>query len=139
MTGCRGRRICGIVFAAVGAILVAGVAGQEYTIDRYTVDGGGAMRSTSRGIELSGTAAQPDAGTLRGGKFELHGGFWFPISKGDCEEDGDVDLFDYDVFEGCLAGPAGAAPAGVCRCFDVNGSNRVDLLDWSLIQTGFTG
>src|SRR5687767_8946379 len=48
---------------------------QAYSIDWYTVDGGG---GTSEGgiYSISGTAGQPDAGVHSGGVFELDGGFW---------------------------------------------------------------
>ena len=126
-----------ITFGAV-AVLAAGVFGQEYTIDRHTIDGGGVMRSTGGDFELSGTTGQPDAGVLQGGEFTLTGGFWFETPPGDCQQDGDVDLLDYDAFEVCLAGPGGISPTGTCRCFDVNRSGRVDLVDYSIIQTTFT-
>jgi hypothetical protein len=60
------------VFASFGVLL-----GQDYTIDWYTIDGGGAMFSTGGELEVSGTIGQPDAGgPLTGGQFELIGGFW---------------------------------------------------------------
>ena len=126
-----------ITFAAV-AVFAVGVFGQEFTIDRHTIDGGGVMRSTGGDFELSGTIGQPDAGVLQGDEFTLTGGFWFETPLGDCQEDGDVDLLDYDLFESCVAGPSGSAPTGICRCFDVDRSGRVDLIDYSIIQTTFT-
>jgi hypothetical protein len=54
---------------------------------------------------LSGTVAQPDAGLLAGGPFELTGGFWFATVPGDCGKDGAVDLTNYVAFETCLSGP----------------------------------
>jgi hypothetical protein len=47
-----------------------------YSIDWYTIDGGGAMNSTGGSYSLSGSIGQPDAGTLSGGSYQLNGGFW---------------------------------------------------------------
>lgn len=49
---------------------------QTYTLDWWTVDGGGGSVSTSGGYSLGGTAGQPDAGVLAGGGYTLGGGFW---------------------------------------------------------------
>ncbi len=111
---------------------------QDFDLSWFTIDGGGEMFSTGGDFELRGTIGQPDAGVLSGAEFELSGGFWFPIPPGDCEDDGDVDLFDYDQFESCLTGPDGSV-ATECRCFDVNRNGTVDLLDFAVAQRNFTG
>jgi hypothetical protein len=49
---------------------------QTYTLDWWTVDGGGGTFSTGGGYSLGGTAGQPDAGVLAGGGYTLGGGFW---------------------------------------------------------------
>jgi hypothetical protein len=54
----------------------AGPAAAQFTISRFTVDGGGATRSSGGAFALGGTAGQPDAGRLSGGSFTLSGGFW---------------------------------------------------------------
>lgn len=48
---------------------------QSFTIDWYTIDGGGGT-STGGVYSVSGTIGQPDAGTLTGGPYTLRGGFW---------------------------------------------------------------
>ena len=49
---------------------------QSYSIDWFTVDGGGGT-STNAQFTVSGTAGQPDAGgPMTGGNFSLTGGFW---------------------------------------------------------------
>ena len=111
---------------------------QGFEIDRPTIDGGGEMHSTGGDFELSGTIGQPDAGVMTGDDFELSGGFWFPIPLGDCEDDGDVDLFDHGRFTGCLTG-AGGVVTPECRCFDIDRNKTVDLGDFAVIQIGFTG
>ena len=51
----------------------------EEDIDWRTIDGGGAVKTTGGGWELSGTIGQPDAGAptgMSGGTFSLSGGYW---------------------------------------------------------------
>jgi hypothetical protein len=50
-----------------------------------------------------------------------------------------VDLYDYAAFESCMSGPGVASPAGGCACFDLDRSGAVDLADFALVQTMFTG
>ncbi len=128
--------------ALIPLITAAVVIAQEIEMSRWTIDGGGVMRSTDlpgADLELSGTIGQPDAGTMSGGEFTLTGGFWLATPPGDCEDDGDVDLADYALFQACMTGPAGAPPTGDCRCFDVNRSGTVDLADYAVIQAAHTG
>lgn len=47
-----------------------------YTIDWYTIDGGGTMSTSGGAYTLSGTIGQYDAGTQSGGDYKLNGGFW---------------------------------------------------------------
>ncbi len=44
----------------------------EFEITRWTMDGGGVMRSTGGEFEHSGTIGQPDGGLMTGGEFELN-------------------------------------------------------------------
>jgi len=51
-----------------------------YSIDWYTIDGGG--RSSSGGTySLDGLIGQPAAGSLSGGSYTLTGGFWGGIAS----------------------------------------------------------
>lgn len=120
------------------ACFVAFALGQEFEINRSTVDGGGVMRSTGGEFDLSGTIGQPDAGATTGGAFELTGGFWFALAAGDCNEDGSVSLFDHADFLGCETGPASGPPIKRCRCFDMDQSGTVDLADFAVVQVSFT-
>ncbi|UCE61750.1 MAG: hypothetical protein JSU63_08370, partial [Phycisphaerales bacterium] len=117
---------------------VLGAFGQEFELTRWTVDGGGAMFSTGGEFDLSGTIGQPDAGVMSGETFELAGGFWFPLTAGDCDSDGGVSLFDYDDFEPCLSGPNGGVTLD-CRCQDIDRDGDVDLWDAASFQRSFTG
>ena len=70
-------RIAGAV-----AVLCGGAAAyaQPYSINWYTIDGGGGT-STGGAYTLSGTIGQPDAGTMTGGVYTLAGGFWAGIGS----------------------------------------------------------
>ncbi len=52
---------------------------QSYSIDWYTIDGGGGT-STGGVYSVTGTIGQPDAGTMAGGNYTLQGGFWGVIA-----------------------------------------------------------
>lgn len=54
---------------------IASVSAQSYSIDFFTIDGGGGTSSGGQ-FSVSGTISQPDAGKLTGGQFTLDGGFW---------------------------------------------------------------
>ncbi len=63
--------------ASNARILSAAPRTTVYTIDWYTVDGGGdASASTSPVYSLTGTIGQPDAGTSDGIPYDVEGGFW---------------------------------------------------------------
>lgn len=115
----------------------------DYDLSWFTVDGGGAMRSTGGDFELSGTIGQPDAGGPMVGSpesgYEVTGGFWFEIAPGDCNSDGGVNLFDHDAFLSCIEGPAGGPLATECVCFDLDGNGTVDMRDFRWFQRRFSG
>lgn len=50
-------------------------AAQNYSIDWFTIDGGGGA-SSGGAFTVSGTIGQPDAGQMSGGSFTVTGGFW---------------------------------------------------------------
>ena len=131
-----------LVLAISTVVFFAGFAsaqtGGGYDLTWNTVDGGGETFSTGGEFELSGTIGQPDAGVMEGGEFTLAGGFWFEEPPGDCNSTGGVDLLDHDDFEPCLSGPNTGVSEG-CECFDVNRSGTVDLFDFAVAQTSFTG
>jgi hypothetical protein len=62
------------VLCTIALLALAGTARAQFTIDWYTIDGGGAMNLAGGTFTLSGTAGQPDAGLLGGGR--IAGGFW---------------------------------------------------------------
>jgi len=64
-----------ILLAAL--LIPAMLKAQSYSIDWYTIDGGGGT-STNGQYSLSGTIGQPDAGATNmiGGNYAVTGGFW---------------------------------------------------------------
>ena len=74
------RLVALLILLLLGAGLVAR-ASEGFGISWWTVDGGGDT-STGGDYVLRGTAAQPDAGLLRGGDYSLYGGFWGGGSAG---------------------------------------------------------
>jgi hypothetical protein len=69
-------------FLTLAALLlwVSAVPAQNYSIDWFTIDGGGGT-STGSVYSVSGTIGQPDAsGAMSGGNFSVTGGFWSLIA-----------------------------------------------------------
>jgi len=67
-----------VMLVCIAAPIQAGET-ETFSIDWYSIDGGGAMQSTGGDFELSGTIGQPDATAARvlhGGQWKLTGGFW---------------------------------------------------------------
>ena len=61
---------------AISLGLATNALAQPYSIDWYTIDGGGGT-STGGVYSVSGTIGQPDAGvTMTNGQFAVTGGFW---------------------------------------------------------------
>jgi hypothetical protein len=64
---------------AAAFALAASASAQSYSIDWFTIDGGGGT-STGGVFSVSGTIGQPDAGVMGGGSYSLVGGFWGIVS-----------------------------------------------------------
>jgi hypothetical protein len=63
------------LLALLGCSSAAVFAGVDYSIPRWTVDGGGG--AVSGGVfELRATLGQPDVGSASGGVYAVNGGFW---------------------------------------------------------------
>ena len=79
------RRIIVIAFIATvllaGAALAVAATDAGYSLDWFTVDGGGGT-STGGSYSVSGTIGQPDAGNLSGGSYTVQGGFWGGLAAG---------------------------------------------------------
>jgi len=63
-------------FTLMTIMVVAAASAQSYSIDWFTIDGGGGS-STGAIYQVTGTIGQPDASdALTGGNYSLTGGFW---------------------------------------------------------------
>jgi len=132
-------RKASICITALAGLAWGGIPPSELELARFTIDGGGTMRSTGGDFDLSGTIGQPDAGVLTGDRFTLTGGFWFSTPPGDCNADGATGQLDITSFVDCMGGPGRGPPMDPCLCFDVDGSGSVDLADFAVIQKTFVG
>src|SRR2546421_1212328 len=59
----------------LGSLGVSALQAQNYSIDWFTIDGGGGT-STGGVFSVTGTIGQPDAGHLSGGNYTVDGGIW---------------------------------------------------------------
>lgn len=117
---------------ATAALFVCGLAsvaaGDTWTINWFSIDGGGG-RSSGGGWSLHGTIGQFDAATARmGGEFDVRPGLW-PTGnpcRADFNNDGFVDFFDFGDFVDCFEG--GSCPPG--KDSDFNRDGFTDFFDF---------
>ncbi len=125
------------------SILFIGAAvGQDYNLDWYTVDGGGAMFTAGGDFELSGTTGQWDAGYMTGGDFELIGGFWGvtehigPDCPSDLSGDGQTEAYDLALLLGawgpCSEPCTPGDPDDTCAA-DLSGDCVVEAYDLAIL------
>lgn len=131
------------LFVAVAVLAPVSATGQDFNLDWFTVDGGGATSSTGGGFELAGTIGQADAGSpaapLIGGSFELVGGFWAGLGGCSCAGDvnGDclVNLSDLtsllSAFGCCQSDPCFASEG------DINHDGCINLTDLAVLLSSF--
>jgi len=67
---------CLLLLLALSVAPVLAETTTIYDLSWWTVDNGGTIGLTSGSYTLSGTAGQPDTGTLSAGDYDLTGGFW---------------------------------------------------------------
>jgi hypothetical protein len=68
-----------LIFSALVALVASSAWAQSFSIDWFTIDGGGGT-STGGVFSVSGTIGQPDAGTMTNGPYSLVGGFWSVVN-----------------------------------------------------------
>jgi hypothetical protein len=69
------RAVLGAALAITALSVRTSALAQTGSIDWLTLDGGGGA-SAAGAYSISGTVGQPDAGSLRGSRYTLEGGFW---------------------------------------------------------------
>jgi len=74
MTGfCVLRSLGGLLALAA---LPLGAGGQDWSVDHYTVTGGGEVLAEGGDWQVSGTLGQPGSTPSEGGRWEASAGFW---------------------------------------------------------------
>jgi len=135
----RGSRISFTMLALAGVGFHLGAAEAGVEVVRQYFGAGGAVQSSGGGYELNGTIGQSVVGVSASKSFTLTTGLWPALSAGDCNLDGTVGIIDYESLAICLSGPGSGSASASCRCFDLDASNQVDLRDFALYASGFTG
>jgi len=72
-----------IAIVGVALVLPSALHAQNYSIDWYTIAGGGGSSSGASGgatYSVTGTIGQPATATMSGGSYTLTGGFWSIIA-----------------------------------------------------------
>ncbi len=60
----------------------------------------------------------------------------FEFVLGDCDADGDADIADHVILDGCLTSPGDGLGVG-CACLDLDADGDVDLRDFGYFQMAF--
>ena len=120
-----------LTVVVIGLFATTRASAQDFSLDWWTIDGGGEMWTAGGDYELSGTIGQPDAGVLMsGGDFELAGGFWAGAVEdefcfGDLDGDGEIGLSDLAQ----LLANYGTTSGAVYEDGDLDADGDVDLAD----------
>ena len=126
-----------LIASALITVFSAAELSASFEIPWNTIDGGGGV-SQMGDYAVYGTIGQPDAGTLTGGGYTLHGGFWPGLAGrdgapvGDLNCDGAVSVSDIGAFVLALTNPTAYAtqfPDCDVRLGDVNQDGAVTVSD----------
>lgn len=117
------------VFRRAGATWVA--QSKLLAADGAAGDWLGQAVAVSGQTAIVGTIYDDDLGDASGSAY-----IFAATCSGDLDDDGDVDIDDFDLFAGCWSGPGGAYPAG-CAAADCDADGDVDLVDFGVFQTRF--
>ncbi|HEV7924005.1 MAG TPA: hypothetical protein VGR14_01535 [Verrucomicrobiae bacterium] len=77
------KNLLAIAIVGVALVLPCALQAQSYSINWYTIGGGGGTSTGTSGTNtysLSGTIGQPATATMSGGSYSLTGGFWSIIA-----------------------------------------------------------
>ncbi len=105
----------------------------------YYADGGGELYAVDADDGEITYVGNIDLPGLRGHGMYAAGLTFPPVSPGDIDADGDVDLNDFALFDSCITGPGGGVGGSGCQAADINEDGDVDWADFSLFQVAFTG
>jgi len=131
---------------------------RKLAIDADALEAGGQVRFYIDD-RLVGVSQRTEGESLRyvrlGLNFKSYDNFWYDdvrvlaarpcnATLQDADGDGDVDLADFGVFQGCFNGPnrpwnTQSANAARCECFDREYDGDVDLSDFAAFQSCFNG
>ncbi|NOT00711.1 MAG: right-handed parallel beta-helix repeat-containing protein [Phycisphaerales bacterium] len=93
---------------------------------------------TTSGVCFDNPAVTPEQCGEVGGIYQGNGSTCaagcYLGGDGDCDDDTDVDLDDFELFLGCVGTVLGGLN-DPCRCVDLDLDPNIDLIDWSLLQT----
>ncbi len=137
-----------IAFFALLAIPILALAGPNYNLNWYVVDGGGDNAVASASFKLGMSAAQPVAGEVSSASYRMKMGFWYGahtchcLHQGDVTGDGLIDVFDViGVIGIAFSGePDPQDPACPKTRGDVDNNGVTDVFDVIyLIATAFSG
>lgn len=103
----------------------------------WTVSGGGTGGAYSDDRYLYFTSIGPGPHTISAAFFTF-------ASNPDFDNDGDVDIDDYNAFATCYTGPVGepayVLPSGAClAAFDFDADEDIDCTDWIVFTQAWTG
>ena len=132
------RSITIVTAAGALALLAASPALAQYSLSWNTVDCGGG--TSSGGVfSLTGTAGQPDAGTLAGGTYTLGGGFWFVAPGAACYPNCDnsttppvLNVLDFACFLNAFA-----AGDSYANCDHSTSPPTLNVLDFACFLNAF--
>lgn len=126
-----------ITFFGMLLLPVAALAGPNYNLNWYVVDGGGGNAVASASFKLGVSAAQPVAGEVASPSFRLKMGFWYGARTchcpfaGDPDGSGATDVLDVvAIIDRAFGGGSCTSDPGcpIERC-DFDGSAMTDVLD----------
>ena len=105
---------------------------QPYSIEWFTIDGGGGQASDGNSLTVDYTIGQPDVAVMSDGRYSVSGGFWYPGILGtpcdpDLNQDGNTDQGDLDYLVNAIAG--GGNPNNVDLDFNHDGNEDQGDLD----------
>jgi hypothetical protein len=111
---------------------LAAAAQAQYSIEWYTVDGGGGT-STGGVWTVTSTIGQPDAGAMSGGNYSLTGGFWSLIAAVQTSGAPTLSIFRTTTNTVAVTWPSPSTGWTLQQ-----NTNSINSVNWSNVTTGIT-